>query len=405
MVERNSTTPPAADVATGTTMAILIAISGSHLLNDLLQSVVLATYPVLKESFHLTFAEIGLITLANLTTAALLQPVVGAFTDRHPLAYSLSVGMGFTLIGLLVLSTASGLPMLLMAAALIGIGSSIFHPEASRIARLASGGRHGFAQSLFQVGGNIGSSLGPVLAACIIIPRGQESIRWFSLVALLAMVVLLQVGRWYQRQRTTQTATIKTVPAPLHALPTSRMVISLIILGLLIFSKYCYLTSLTNFYPFYLMGHFQLSAESAQLHLFMFLAAVAAGTIIGGPIGDRIGRKRVIWASILGVAPFTLALPYANLLGTEVLSVIIGMILASAFSAILVYAQELLPGRVGMVSGLFFGFAFGVGGIAAAGLGALADRTSLVQVYQWCSWLPLIGLITAFLPDIERSKS
>ncbi|MFA6231259.1 MAG: MFS transporter [Rhodanobacter sp.] len=373
------------------------------MLNDMIQSLILAIYPLLKNSFHLSFAQIGLITLTYQVTASLLQPLVGMLTDRRPMPYSLPTGMGFTLCGLLLLSVAPSFAILLMAAALVGTGSAIFHPESSRVARLASGGRHGMAQSLFQVGGNTGSSLGPLLAAWIIVPYGRGSVAWFSLAALLAIVVLLQVGRWYgahhvaRSQSTSRHLSIVT-------LPRKQVIGALAILGLLIFSKYFYLASLSSYYTFYLIHKFGVSVQSAQVHLFAFLFAVAAGSLIGGPIGDRIGRKWVIWASILGVAPFTLLLPHVNLMWTGVLTVIIGLILASAFSAILVYAQELIPGRVGMISGLFFGFAFGMGGMGAAVLGSLADVHGIEYVYRLCAYLPLMGLITVFLPNLERPK-
>jgi FSR family fosmidomycin resistance protein-like MFS transporter len=337
-------------------------------------------------------------------TASLLQPLIGLWTDRRPTTYALSAGMLATLAGILLLAIATSLGPLLVAAALVGLGSAVFHPEASRIARLASGGRHGLAQSVFQVGGNLGSSLGPLIAALVILPRGRGAIGWFGGAALLACAVLALVGRWYGRQRREQALhpAPRVVPAASPAAPVGW---SLAILGLLVFSKYVYLASLTNYYAFYLMRRFDLSARSAQLHLFAFLLAVAVGTVLGGPIGDRVGRKRVIWASILGVAPFALALPHVGLVGTEVLTVIIGLVLASAFSAILVFAQELVPGRVGLISGLFFGFAFGVAGISAAALGHLADRTSLEHVYLLCSFLPLLGIAAGWLPDPPGSVS
>lgn len=384
----------------GTAFGVLGAISFSHLLNDMIQSLILAIYPILKGTFHLNFAQIGLITLTYQITASLLQPLVGLYTDRKPQPYSLPVGMGFTLCGLLLLSIASSFGELLAAAALVGTGSSIFHPESSRVARMASGGRHGLAQSLFQVGGNLGSSMGPVLAAAIIVPFGQPSIAWFSIAALIAIGVLYKIGQWYQLHR--QTARGKTSRKSVHDLSRGRVAGAISILLLLIFSKYFYMASIGTYFTFYLMQKFQLSVQAAQMHLFMFLFAVAAGTVIGGPVGDKIGRKYVIWASILGVAPFTLLLPHANLFWTSVLTVIIGVVLASAFSAILVYAQELIPGKVGMVSGLFFGFAFGMGGIAAAVLGWLADAHGIAYVYQLCAFLPLLGLITVFLPNLDR---
>jgi MFS transporter, FSR family, fosmidomycin resistance protein len=391
--------------AENTVFAVLIAISFSHLLNDTIQSVIPAIYPILKTSFHLNFTQIGLITLTFQLTASLLQPFVGLYTDHRPKPYSLAIGMGFTLVGLLLLSKANNFAMILCSAALVGMGSSIFHPEASRLARMASGGRHGFAQSFFQVGGNAGSSLGPLLAALIIVPGGQPSVAWFSLAAILAIGVLWKVGVWYRHN-------MYRIKRRSHArgkgghpiLSKGRILLALSVLITLIFSKFFYLTSMTNYYTFYLIGRFHVSVQTAQIYLFLFLAAVAAGTIIGGPFGDRFGRKYVIWISILGVAPFTLLLPYADLFWTAVLTLIIGVILASAFSAILVYAQELVPGKVGMIAGLFFGFAFGMAGIGSAVLGRLADHTSVEYVFHVCSFLPLLGLLTGFLPDIERSK-
>jgi len=391
--------------AENTVFAVLIAISFSHLLNDTIQSVIPAIYPILKASFHLNFTQIGLITLTFQLTASLLQPFVGLYTDQRPKPYSLAIGMGFTLIGLLLLSKANNFAMILCSAALVGMGSSIFHPEASRLARMASGGRHGFAQSFFQVGGNAGSSLGPLLAALIIVPGGQPSVAWFSPAAILAIGVLWKVGVWYRHNM----YRIKRRP---HArgkgghpiLSKGRILLALSVLITLIFSKFFYLASMTNYYTFYLIGRFHVSVQTAQIYLFLFLAAVAGGTIIGGPFGDRFGRKYVIWISILGVAPFTLLLPYTDLFWTAVLTLIIGVILASAFSAILVYAQELVPGKVGMIAGLFFGFAFGMAGIGSAVLGRLADHTSVEYVFHVCSFLPLLGLLTGFLPDIERSK-
>lgn len=389
----------------GTVVAILLAISFSHLLNDMMQSLIFALYPMLKASYHLSFTQIGLITLTYQITASLLQPVVGMYTDRKPKPYSLAMGMGCTLSGLLLLAFAGSMPMLLVASAMVGMGSSVFHPEASRVARMASGGRHGLAQSVFQVGGNFGSSLGPLLAAGIILPRGQGSVAWFSLAALLAIIVLMRVGAWYKHQQARNVKKPRVLGAiNIQALSSRRVAGSLLILAILIFSKYFYLASLTSYYTFYLISKFHLSVQAAQMHLFVFLFAVAAGTIIGGPVGDKIGRKLVIWVSILGVAPFTLMLPYANLFWTEVLSVVIGLVLASAFSAILIYAQELVPGKVGMISGVFFGFAFGMGGLGAAALGGLADRTSIFYVYQVCSFLPLIGMLTCLLPDLERPR-
>ncbi|GAA3881362.1 MULTISPECIES: MFS transporter [Gibbsiella] len=386
----------------GTAYSILGAISVSHLLNDMIQSLILAIYPMLQSEFSLSFVQIGMITLTYQLTASLLQPLIGYYTDKHPQPYSLPIGMGFTLTGLLLMAFAQTFPLVLLAAALVGTGSSVFHPESSRVARMASGGRHGLAQSLFQVGGNFGSSLGPLLAALIIAPYGKGNVAWFSLAALLAIVVLLQVSKWYQLQQ--QGFQKKTMSAQvLQTRPKRTVIFSLAILLLLIFSKYFYLASISSYYTFYLIHKFGVSVQNAQIHLFAFLFAVAAGTIIGGPLGDRFGRKYVIWGSILGSAPFTLVLPYASLEMTGVLTVIIGLILASAFSAILVYAQELIPGQVGMVSGLFFGFAFGMGGLGAAVLGYIADLAGIDLVYQICAFLPLIGIITVLLPNIEHN--
>ena len=394
------------DIARRTVVPVLAAISFSHLLNDTIQSLLPAIYPILKSSYHLSFAQIGLMTLTLQLTASLLQPVVGIYTDRHHTPYSLVIGMGFSLVGLLLLAVAGRLGSLLLAAGLVGVGSSVFHPESSRVARMASGGRHGMAQSVFQVGGNIGSAMGPLLAAFLVLPRGQLSVAWCSLVALLAMIVLYQVGGWYQQHRPASTirnaASAGVQAAGRPGLSNSRILVAIAVLVALIFSKYFYLASLSSYYTFYLISKFHVSVRSAQLELFIFLGAVAAGTILGGPIGDRFGRKLVIWVSILGVFPFTILLPHVGLFWTRILTVIIGLILASAFSAIVVYAQELVPGRVGMISGLFFGFAFGMGGLGAAVLGWLADATSIEYVYQICAFLPLIGLLTWFLPDVEH---
>jgi FSR family fosmidomycin resistance protein-like MFS transporter len=396
-----SAAQPAAKVQR-TVYSVLGAISFSHLLNDMIQSLILAIYPMLKDNFSLSFGQIGLITLTYQITASLLQPLVGIYTDKHPKPYSLPVGMGFTLTGLVLMSMAPNFGVLLVAAALVGCGSSVFHPESSRVARMASGGRHGLAQSLFQVGGNAGSSLGPLLAALIVIPHGQRSIAWFSVAALVAIVVLTQIGRWYKQHPSVKKARSQAGHATLSR---NQVMFAMGVLILLVFSKYFYLASINSYFTFYLIDRFHLPVQAAQIHLFVFLAAVAAGTMIGGPIGDRIGRKYVIWVSILGVAPFTLLLPYANLFWTGVLTVVIGVVLASAFSAILVYAQELIPGKVGMVAGLFFGFAFGMGGIGAAVLGELADATSIAYVYKVCSFLPLIGVLTVFLPDVEGKRA
>ncbi len=383
-----------------TVMAVLLAISFSHLLNDLMQSLLPAIYPVLKAKFDLSFGQIGLLTLTFQITASLLQPLVGLYTDRRPLPFSLPIGMGFTLVGLLMLSRAPNFLLLLLAAGMVGLGSSVFHPESSRVARMASGGRFGFAQSLFQVGGNGGQAIGPLLAAFVVVPHGQGSVAVFALVALLGMVVLTGVGRWYAgriagRGRAAKRAIVQ------HSLPPRRVAWAVVILLVLMFSKYVYVASFNSYYTFYLIDRFHVSVQSAQIYLFVYLGAFAAGTLVGGPVGDRIGRKYVIWISILGVLPFTLALPYMNLFWTVALTLPIGLILASAFSAILVFAQELMPGRVGAVSGLFFGFAFGIAGVGAAVLGKVADHEGVATVYHICSFLPLIGLLTAFLPKLE----
>ena len=397
----SSTLAATATTAGETRYKVLAAISLSHFLNDLLQSLIVAIYPLLKGNYDLNFTQIGLLTLTYQITASLLQPVVGWYTDRHPKPFSLVIGMGSTLTGLLLLSHAPTFPLLLLGAAVVGVGSSIFHPESSRVARMASGGRHGLAQSIFQVGGNGGTAMGPLLAAAIVLPYGQGSLAWFAIIALIAMAVLFRVGQWYQHQHRSQK---HRVAPPDNGLSRRRIALTLGVLLLLITSKYFYLASLTSYYTFYLMEHFGLGVQSAQLHLFIFLFAVAAGTVLGGPIGDRIGRKQVIWFSILGVAPFTLLLPHANLLWTSVLSFIIGFILASAFSAIVVYAQELIPGKVGTVSGLFFGFAFGIAGVGAAVLGRLADHYGISYVYELCAWLPLAGVITVFLPNLRSPR-
>ena len=410
-IEPPLTPPPASGAQHGapaappqedrTAFRVLGAISVAHLMNDMIQSLLLAIYPLLKGTFSLSFAQIGLITLTYQMAASLLQPLIGFYTDKRPTPYSLPIGMAFTLVGLLLLSVAPSYPFLLLAAVLVGTGSSVFHPESSRVARMASGGQHGLAQSLFQVGGNLGSALGPLLAALVVIPLGQGSLAWFSLAALFGIVVLIGVGRWYtanrwrlkpKRGRAVQAVTLSR----------RRIGMALGVLAMLIFSKYFYLASLNSYFTFYLIERFGLPVRSAQLYLFIFLGAVAAGTLAGGPIGDRIGRKVVIWVSILGVTPFALLLPYANLFWTGVLVAIIGVILASAFSAIVVYAQELVPGRVGTIAGLFFGFAFGMGGVGAAVLGHLADATSIAYVYKLCSFLPFLGLLAVFLPDMER---
>ncbi|HVU18477.1 MAG TPA: MFS transporter [Candidatus Didemnitutus sp.] len=396
----------AADAARTTVMSILWALAISHLLNDTIQSLIPAIYPVLKDNFRLNYTQVGLITLTFQITASILQPFVGLYTDRHPKPFSLATGMGISLVGLVMLSQAWSYPMILISAATVGAGSAIFHPEASRVARMASGGKHGFAQSLFQVGGNFGSSLGPPLAALVVVPFGQHSIAAFTLLAAAGIFVLWRVGGWYRRRLAATHAAGKASSASKRsAFSTARVAFAIFILIVLIFSKYFYLVSLSNYYTFYLMDRFALSVPQAQFGLFSFLFAVAAGTIIGGPVGDRIGRKPVIWISILGVAPFSLLLPHVNLPLTIVLAMCAGLILASAFSAILVYAQELMPGRVGLVAGLFFGLAFGAGGIGSALLGQLADHTSINFVFKVCAYLPLIGLLTGFLPEVEKKRT
>lgn len=389
-----------AEAAGRIALPILAMLSVCHLLNDMIQSLLPAIYPLLKDAFKLDFGQIGLITLTFQVTASLLQPLVGIYTDKRPMPYSLAIGMGFTLTGLLLLSRASSFPMLLLAAALVGSGSSVFHPESSRVARMASGGRHGLAQSLFQVGGNVGSALGPLLAAFVVMPRGQGSVGWFAFAALTAIVILSRIGVWYREQIPAQRK--KQASAARAPLPRKTVARSMAVLAVLIFSKYFYMASLSSYYTFYLMEKFQLKAQDAQVHLFVFLGAVAAGTLLGGPIGDRIGRRYVIWFSILGVLPFTLLLPHADLFWTTALTVVIGLVLASAFSAILVYAQELVPGRTGVIAGLFFGFAFGMGGLGAAALGQLADRIGIEAVYALCAYLPAIGLLAWFLPKLEK---
>jgi len=381
--------------------SILLSLSFAHFLNDSMQSLIPSLYPLIKKNYHLTFTQIGLITLTYQMVASILQPLVGNFTDKRPQPFSLMVGMCFTLSGLVALAVAGSFPAVLLSVGLVGMGSAVFHPESSRMAHLASGGQHGMAQSVFQVGGNTGSAIGPLLAAAIVVPLGQFHVIWFSVLALIGIAVLWRVGRWYKslgvhiKRKTQDTSQIARVS---H----KKVLVSLGILLALVFSKYFYLASMTSYLTFYMIGKFHVSVQSAQVHLFIFLFAVAAGTMIGGPVGDRLGRKYVIWISILGVAPFTLLLPYMNLLWTGILTVVIGVILSSAFSAILVYAQELVPGKVGMIAGLFYGLAFGMGGIGSAVLGSLADHTSIFYVYHVCSFLPLLGLLAGFLPNIEQ---
>ncbi|RYD71500.1 MAG: MFS transporter [Sphingobacteriales bacterium] len=388
-----------------TVYSILFTISFTHLLNDMMQSVIPAVYPLLKETFKFSFTQIGMITFTFQLTASLLQPFVGFYTDRKPRPFSLAMGMGFTLIGLIMLSMASSFFLILISVSLIGMGSSVFHPESSRVAYLASGGKKGLAQSIFQLGGNAGGAIGPLLAALIVMPYGQFYIIWFALAAILAILVLIQVGKWYQGHLYLK----KTNPALASVdngpdISKRRVAISLTILMVLIFSKYFYMASMTSYFTFYLIDKFHVTVQQSQLYLFAFLAAVAAGTVIGGPLGDRFGRKYIIWISILGAAPFTLLLPYVGLMWTVILAILIGVIISSAFSAILVYATDLVPGKVGMIAGLFFGFAFGMGGVGSAVLGWLADRTSIEYIFKVCAFLPLIGIITGFLPNIEHKK-
>ena len=392
-----------ASATAGPAYVVLGGISFSHFLNDTMQSLIPSVYPILKENYALDFAQIGLITLVFQVTASLLQPVVGAMTDRKPRPFSLAAGMAFTLFGLLLFSVAHRFEVILVAGALVGLGSAVFHPEAARIARLASGGRYGFAQSVFQVGGNFGSAMGPVLAALIVVPFGQPSLAWFSSIAFLATVILWQIGRWYKPRIVPRHAARSA--NDVETLSPRRTAMALAILIVLVFSKYFYMASIGSYYTFYLIHKFGVSTQSAQLHLFLFLAAVAAGTFFGGPIGDRIGRRYVIWVSILGALPFTLLLPHAGLAGSAVLSVIIGFIMASAMPAIMVYAQELMPHRFGMISGLFFGFAFGAGGIGAAIFGEVADRMGIDFVYAICAFLPAIGLLAVFLPNLKRAAA
>jgi len=385
-----------------TTFSVILSLSFCHLLNDLMQSLVPALYPILKTSYGLSFSQVGLITLAFQCTASMLQPLVGLYTDRRPQPYSLTAGISLTLIGLLLMSRASTYPAILVAAMLIGMGSSIFHPEASRVARMAAGGRYGLAQSLFQVGGNIGSASGPLLAAFVVVPHGQSSIAWFSGAALIAIVVLVQVGGWYARHRPARPApraavADATAPRP-STLPRAKVIQAVAILVALLFSKNVYSASLGSYYTFYLIEKFHLPVQTAQLYLFTFLGGIVLGTLAGGAVGDRVGRIPVMWFSILGALPFALLLPHVSLFWTGVLAVLIAMIMASAFSAILVYAQELLPGRVGLAAGMFYGFSFGLGGLGAAALGKLADLTSITTVYQLTPFLLLLGLLVAFLP-------
>ena len=392
-------------LAQNTVFSILFTISLGHLINDMLQAVIPAVYPVMKEKFSLSFTQIGLITLTYQLTASILQPFIGFYTDRKPRPYSLAIAMGFTMMGLIAVSFASSFVNILLSVSLIGIGSSIFHPEASRVAHLASGGKKGLAQSIFQLGGNAGSAIGPLLAALIVVPYGQFYIIWFALIAIVGIAVLSVIAKWYQEQLVIKAARKQVAVAENHHnLSRNRVIWSLGILLVLIFSKYFYMASMTSYYTFYLIDKFHVSVQESQIYLFAFLGAVAAGTLIGGPLGDRFGRKYIIWISILGVAPFTLLLPYVSLFWVGILSVVIGLIISSAFSAILVYATELVPGKVGMIAGLFFGFAFGMGGLGSAILGKIADNNSIEYVFKICAFLPLIGVITGFLPNLERKK-
>jgi len=396
-------TLPSPPARRGASFRVLGAISTAHMINDMMQSLIIAIYPILKGEFALSFTQIGLISLTYQLTASLFQPLVGLYTDKKPVPYSLPAGMASTLVGLVLLAYSPNFATVLAAAALVGTGSAIFHPESSRVARMASGGQHGLAQSLFQVGGNTGSALGPLVAAAIIVPHGQASVAWFALVALVGIVLLLQVSKWYSANRVVVARGASRAQAP--ALSRGRVAGAVAVLLVLIFSKYFYIASISSFYTFYLISKFGLGVQSAQMHLFLFLAASAAGTLIGGPVGDRIGRKPVIWGSILGVAPFALALPHLGLFWTTTFTILIGLILSSAFSAILVYGQELIPGKVGAVSGLFFGFAFGMGGLGAAALGILADATSIDFVYSVCAFLPLLGVVAILLPNTRKAAA
>lgn len=395
-----SVAPSASASASPWVMRIVASCALAHLINDLIQSVLPSIYPMLKQNYGLSFAQVGLITLTFQLTASLLQPWIGFYTDRHPKPFLLPAGMVCTLVGIVMLAFVTSFPTILMASALVGIGSSTFHPETSRVARLASGGRFGLAQSTFQVGGNAGTAIGPLLVAAIIIPFGQTYVAWFGLFALFAIGVQYGLSRWYRHHL--NTAKGKKARAATHGLSRGKVTFALAVLALLVFSKYIYMASITSYFTFYLIERFDLSVASSQLHLFLFLGAVAAGTFFGGPIGDRIGRKAVIWFSILGAAPFTLAMPYVDVFWTSVLSVIIGFILASAFSAIVVYAQELVPGNVGMIAGVFFGLMFGFSGIAAAALGSLADAHGIEFVFKLCAFMPLLGVLTVLLPSMEK---
>lgn len=391
------------EVVQKTIYSILFSIAIAHMLNDLLQAVIPASYPILKEKYDLTFTQIGLITFSYQLAASILQPFVGFYTDKKPKPYSKIFGMLFTLAGIVMLAYATSFGIILVSVIFVGIGSSIFHPEASRVSYLASGGKRGLAQSIFQIGGNTGTAIGPLLIALIVVPNGQRHIIWFGIVGLLAIIVLARIGRWYQ-SHLDLTAKKKVAMVDLPNLTPRQITMSVVILLVLIFSKYFYVAGISSYFTFYLIEKFNLSVQDAQFHLFLFLLSVAIGTLLGGPLGDKFGRKYVIWFSVLGVAPFTLLMPYANLFWTTVLSIIIGTIISSAFPAILVYAQELLPKKLGMISGLFYGFAFGMGGLGAAVLGYMAEQTSIEYVYQICAFLPLIGIIAYFLPNLKKQK-
>jgi FSR family fosmidomycin resistance protein-like MFS transporter len=397
-----TTAQPRLAAVENTVYPVILAVSFCHLLNDMMQSLFPALYPILQSTYHLNFAQIGVLTLAFQITASILQPIIGIIADKRPMPYSTAIGMGFTFTGLLLLSVANQYGLLLLAAALVGLGSAVFHPESSRVARMASGGKHGLAQSLFQVGGNVGSAIGPLLAALIIENKGQSSVRGFAFFALLGMIVLWRVGNWYTHHRAANKSRLTTTHTV--TLTRQKVNIALVVLALLVFTKYIYMASLTNYYTFYLIHKFHISVRDSQLLLFLFLGGVATGTIVGGPLGDRFGSKNVIWFSILGILPFTLLLPYASLGMTAALTILIGIMMASAFPAIVVLAQELVPGKVGMIAGIFFGFAFGIAGIAAALLGALADSRGIDYVYHLCSFLPLLGLLTVFLPSLKEMR-
>lgn len=394
----------AKQIAQTTVFPILFTIAFTHFINDMCQSVIPSVYPMMKAKFQLSFSQIGLITFTYQLTASVLQPFVGHFTDKTPRPYSLVIGMCFTLLGLIFLSQAYNFYTILASVSFVGIGSSIFHPESSRVAFLASGGRRGLAQSIFQLGGNGGSAFGPLLVALIVVPYGQSHVLWFGIAATTGIIILSRIGAWYKAHLAMRAAgKAKSIEEP-HHLPKNKVAMAMTILLLLIFSKYFYMTSMTSYFTFFLIDKFHLTVQQSQMYLFIFLAAVAAGTLIGGPLGDRFGRKYIIWFSILGAAPFTLLLPYASLFWTGVLAALIGVIIASAFSAILVYAQELVPGKVGTISGLFFGFAFGIAGIGSALMGQLADHTSIAYVFHLCAFLPLLGIITSLLPNLEKKK-